>query len=71
MYALRTDTGIKVGEVSNFEAGKMMMQNCGRWEQKEFVRSGKQNVFVFSENFSYGNRHIKLAVWEGFYLQAN
>jgi hypothetical protein len=67
MYYVRTDTGIMIAKVDNVVAGCMMRQCKGEWTPKRFKR-GPDHVYVFTEDFTYGDSIIKLCLWAGFYL---
>lgn len=68
MYYIRDENGRQTGEVSDAMAGRLMDGNDGHWEQKNFIKSGKVNVYVFDNDFTFGNSHVKVAIWKGSYL---
>jgi hypothetical protein len=70
-YYLRTDNGTLVGKMTARLAGMMMDTLRGEWKEKKFVSGENKNVFVFSEDSSYGNDIMQFSVWKGFYLEVN
>lgn len=67
-YYLRTNNGIMIAKVDDVVAGCMMRQGKGEWKQKAYVNNTKKTVYVFSDDFTYGDEIMKLCIWEGFYL---
>jgi hypothetical protein len=56
-----------IAKVDNVVAGCMMRQCKGEWVEKKFT-TGAKPVYVFIEDFTYGDSIIKLCLWVGFYL---
>jgi hypothetical protein len=68
-YNLRTDKGTLFGRVDNNLAGKILKDCKGHWVEKKFVSGVVKNVFVFTEDMTYGTDVMKVFLFEGFYME--
>lgn len=66
-YYIRTDGGIMVGKVDNVVAGMMINGTDGHWTEKNFD-TGKELVYIFIQDFTYGKPEMKFYIWKGFYI---
>lgn len=68
MHSIRTEGNVLVAKVSNQLAIRIINESDGRWETKNFVKTGRRSVFVFKEPSTWSNSHIEIFIWKGFYI---
>jgi hypothetical protein len=65
---LRSDKGTMVAEFDKKLAIYAMSMFKGDIETKTF-KSGKKNVFIFKEDFTFNVGEVVMYIWNGFYFE--
>lgn len=72
MYEIRSKDGLLIANCTNNLAGYVINNSSGRWQERNFEKIGKCNVYVVDNDIKIGNvQHtgLEIFLWEGCYLK--